>query len=175
MRKMWLVVVLLISLAALPGVCWGAAYMLSDLESDADFNAWIPDGFISNCPYPCTPLPATLTRVAEHATEGSYSCQIDANEGEHMGMDRETFPINDWSGYNTLLFDLENPTSNALNLHIQISDAVHGGAWAKRYLWDGALIPGVNRVKIKLVNMTLNDGSANLDTSQIANFSLGVW
>jgi len=174
MRKLWLAVVLVVCLVG-SGVCWGAAYMLSDLESDTDFNAWIPDGYISNCPDLCTPWPAVLSRVAAHATEGSYSCQIDANVGEHMGMDRQTFPTNNWSAYNTLFFDLENPTSNALNLHIEISDAVHGGTWLKRYLWDGAVIPGVNHIRIKLVNMTLNDGSANLDTSQIANFSLGVW
>jgi len=166
------VLLLLLSSVALGSA---APYMLSDLESDADFNYWIPDGFISNCPDPCTDDPATLTRLNGHATEGSYSLQVDINVGEHMGMDRETFPTNDWSAYNTLFFDLENPTSNALNLHLEISDAVHGNTWAKRYLWDGTLIPGVNHLKLKLDNLLLNDESAYLNTSQIAVFSIGVW
>jgi len=175
MRKMWLAVVLLVSLAALPGVCWGAAYMLSDFESDADFTAWEADGQINNCPLACTPLPATLTRLAGHATEGSYSCQIDLNVGEYEGLKRYTFATNNWSAYNTLLFDVENPTTNALTLEIQISDTVHGEGWVNRYIADMALIPGVNHIRMGLVNLPLNETPGYLDTSTILVFSLSVW
>lgn len=174
MRAVWLGCVALLLLGSI-SLCSAAPYLLSDLESDADFSAWTPDGFISNCPDPCTPMPATLTRLHGHATEGGYSLQVDATPGEHMGMDRNTWPSHDWSAYNTLFFDVENPTTTALNITIEISDTVHGGAWLKRFIWNGALIPGVNHLKIKLENALLNDGSDYLDLANIDNFSLGVW
>ncbi len=176
MRVTWLVAVLLVSLATLPGVCSGAPYMLSDFETVPDFAAWEADGHISNCPDACTPLPATLTRLAGHATEGSYSCQIDLNDGcEYEGLKRYTFATNDWSAYNTLLFDVENPTTNALTLHIEISDTVHGEGWVNRYISDMALIPGVNHVRMGLVDLPLNQTPGYLDTSTILVFSLSVW
>jgi hypothetical protein len=174
MRVAWLscAAVLLLLLSA--ALCSAAPYLLSDLESDADFADWIPDGFISNCPDPCTPIPATLTRLNGHATEGSYSLQIDCTPGEHMGMDRDVWTTSDWSAYNTLLFDVENPTSNALTLTVEISDTIHGNAWLKRFIWNGALIPGVNHIRFKIENALLNDGSAYLDRAHIGTFSLGV-
>ena len=165
------VLLLLLSSAAL---CSAAPYLLSDLESDADFAAWSATGFVSNCPDLCTPQPSTLTRVASHATEGTSSCQIDMPVGDYEGMERSVFPTNNWSAYNRLYFDLENPTSNALTLHIEVSDTVHGTGWLKRYLFDKALVPGVNHITMPLQNLLLNDGSAYLDLAHIYNFNVTV-
>jgi hypothetical protein len=88
MRSLWSVVLVSAVLAACPVFCSAAPYMLSDFESDADFTAWEADGHISNCPDPCTPLPATLARLSGHATEGSYSCQIDLNPADYQRLVR---------------------------------------------------------------------------------------
>jgi hypothetical protein len=165
---------LLVCLA--PCLGWGAPCTLSDFESGADFAAWEAEGQISNCPDPCTPWPATLARLAGHATEGTYSCQVDLNPADYQGLKRYTFPTNDWSAYNTLFFDVENPTANALTLHIEISDTIHGEAWVNRYITDRALIPGINHVSLGLANLPLNHSPVEyLDTSSILVFSLTVW
>ncbi len=101
------VLVSCVFLLALWGLCsgaWATPYMLSDLETDADFVQWVPEGFINHCPDPCTKNASTLavlTRVASHATQGAYSCQMDlpANES-HAGAIRGTWPSRDWSAYN---------------------------------------------------------------------------
>jgi hypothetical protein len=175
MRSLCFVVIVSAVLAACPGLCSAAPYMLSDFESDADFAAWEATGQISNCPDACTPWPATVARLAGHATEGSYSCQIDLNPADYQGCKRYAFTTNDWSAYNTLFFDVENPTTGALTLHIEISDTIHGESWVSRYITDMALIPGVNHIKMGLVNLPLNETPGYLDTSTILAFSLSVW
>ncbi len=174
MRPIRLCCAMLLLLLCSAVVCSAAPYMLSDLESDADFAAWSATGFISNCPALCTPEPSTLTRVASHATEGASSCQIDMLVGDYEGMARSVFPTNNWSAYNRLYFDVENPTSNALTLHLEVSDTVHGTGWVKRYLFDKALVPGVNHLTMPLQNLLLNDGSAYLDLAHINNFNVTV-
>ncbi len=160
MRNARLAVSLLIFLAVFlcaPG--WGATYVISDFESDSDLAQWSgTDG-------------ASLSRVAAHATSGSYSCQADLPVTTYPGMYLSSFPTHDWSGYDVLRWEVYNPLSYAIKLHIEISDSVHGSGWYQRYYTETAVIPGLNHIEIDLHNVPMNDGSGDIDLTAVDRFT----
>jgi hypothetical protein len=170
MRSGLLIVLALALIIFGPGLAWAATFVLSDFESSADLAQWEPTGAIVHCPDGwCEDDPATLTRVASHASHGSYSCQLTMPPPptDFPGMSLTSFPTTDWSAYDVLRLDLDNPTTGALVLHIEISDSVAGSAWPKRYYVEMALIPGLNHVEVDLHNMPRNDGTGNVDAAHI--------
>ncbi|MFB3879845.1 MAG: S-layer homology domain-containing protein [Armatimonadota bacterium] len=171
MRTALLVVVSLALVLALPCVGQAATYVLSDFESDADLAQWAPTGAVVHCPDGwCEDDPATLTRVPSHATSGSYSCQITMPPVDFPGITMVSFPTTEWSPYDVLCMDLDNPTPGALLLHVELSDSVAGSGWAKRFYTEMALIPGINHIEVDLHNLPRNDGMGNVDTAHIGRF-----
>jgi len=79
-------------------------------------------------------------------------------------------PITNWSPYDVLRMDFDNPNSFALLLHVEISDSVQGSSWNKRYYAERTLIPGVNTIEIDLHNLPRNDGTGDVDTANINRF-----
>jgi len=177
MRNTLLLVLSLALVSVLACVAQAAVYTLSDFESDADLAQWAPTGAVVYCPdgY-CTDTPATLTRVASHATSGSSSCRITMPPPptDYPGMSLVSFPITDWSPYDVLRMDLDNPTPGALLLHVELSDSIAGGGWVKRYYTEMALVPGVNHIEMDLHNLPRYDGTGNVDTAHIERFTFYV-
>jgi hypothetical protein len=85
-----------------------------------------------------------------------------------------SFPITDWSPYDVLRMDLDNPTPDALLLHVELSDSIAGSGWVKRYYTETALVPGVNQIEMDLHNLPRNDGTGNVDTAHIERFTFYV-
>ncbi|MCJ7673327.1 MAG: hypothetical protein MUP67_14965, partial [Acidimicrobiia bacterium] len=157
----------------LPVAAAADVYVISDFETAGDLAQWEPTGSTVYCPEGwCEPNPATLSRVADHATSGSYSCLLEMPPPptSYPGMNLISFPITDWSPYDVLRMDFDNPNLFALVLHVELSDSVEGSAWAKRYYTEMPLIPGVNHVEIDLHNLPRNDGSGDVDTAHVGRF-----
>ncbi len=173
--------VLLCCLAVLAALClttpsWADPLLLSDFETQADFDAWVPQGHLTVCPNPCVEHTDTLTRVAAHATQGTYAAQLDMwGNQDYNGMLRETWSTTDWSAYNLLTFDVENPTSNALTVTVELDDTVHGPGWVSRHDETFVVTPGVNHLRIWLnSSMAMNMTSGYLDLTHIGRFLFSV-
>ena len=168
-----------LAVCCLASSSWATPLMLSNMETADDLSDWVPVGNISHCPNPCTQNASTvakLTRVAAHATEGTYSCEIDMPAGEaDTGMNRSIWSNNNWSNYNVLEFDVENTTMNVLQVLVELSDTTHGDGWAYRTDVNLALTPGVNHLTIPLTDgMTNNAGTGSVDVSKISTFFFAV-
>ena len=165
----------LLAVLSLAGTSWAAPVMLSDFETDADFLAWEAQGHLTLCPG-CIEHTDTITRVAAHATEGTYSCQIDMyGDQDYNGMLRETWPTTDWSAYNLLAFDVENTTSSALTVTVELDDTIHGPGWVNRHDENFVLTPGINHLRIWLnSSMTFNSNPGYLDLAHIGRFLFTV-
>ena len=86
--------------------------VLSSFETQADLDAWSTDGHKTVCPDPCIHHDCLLSRVDYYATDGSYAAKLDMyGDQDYNGMFRGTWSTTDWSSYNLLTFDVENPTA----------------------------------------------------------------
>jgi len=149
-------------LAAICSLAPAATYVMSDFETVPDFEQWEPTG---------EPSAATLTRTAGHETHGTYSCRCRMPHPTNWpGMYLVNLPMTDWSAYDVLRMDFENPNSFALLLHVEISDSVQGSAWAKRYYTERTVVPGGTTVEIALHDLPRNDSTGDVDTAHIERF-----
>ena len=171
MRRLGTGLVVLLFVALFAGAASAAALVLSDFETDIDLAQWEATGAIVDCPAgTCVLAPAGLSRVTDHATNGSYSCRLDLPVADFPGMNMVSFAATDWSAHDVLQMDFYNPNALALVLHIELSDSVQGSAWPKRFYCEKALIPGTNNIEIDLHNLERNDSTGNVDTANIDRF-----
>lgn len=176
MRSAWcLTVVLLFSLGlAGPGQAAPDPLVISDFETETDFSRWLPAGMINNCPDPCTHTPATLTRVTEHPTSGSYACRIDAPgpPAAGVGMTLVEYITNDWSDYSSLYLDVYNPHPFPLVLDVALGDVTYGDAWEYISTSHHLLALGLNHVKVDLRELHRDFAAGEVDRTQIGYLAL---
>ena len=173
MRAVSLLVAALLAMALLPAAAFAAPYVISDFESDADLAQWSPTGAIVDCPAgSCVDYPATLSRVAEQATNGNYSCRMDLPPVDFPGMSLSSFPTHDWSAYDVYRMDLYNPNPLAVTLELETSDSQSG--YGKRHYFGRTLIPGLNHVEMDLHTMIRNDGSGNVNPADMQRLTFWI-
>ncbi len=100
-----------------------AATVLFDFETDAEFALWRHEGEPAGSPV------AEIARTAEFATSGT-SALCFASPAWAAGMSEWpafecTPPITDWSGYDRLVLDATNPTTEPQLLAFLVSDGTH--------------------------------------------------
>ncbi len=176
MRLLVLSCVVLLAALSLTAPSWATPVMLSDFETQADLDAWTTDGHKTVCPDPCIHQNCVLTRDSVHAMQGSWAAALLMyGDQDYNGMFRGTWPLSDWSSYNLLTFDVENPTDGPLTATVELDDTVHGPGWVSRHDEGFVLAPGVNHLRIWLSSiMAMNATSGYLDLTHIGRFIFSV-
>src|SRR5574340_933112 len=165
-------VLVLVLLAISTVAALADVYTLSNFETDGDLAQWEATGCIDPCnPGPGTPSPATLSRVASHATNGAFSCQLDLPVASYPGMDLVTFASHDWSYYDVVKLDIFNPNSFAVTLSLEMGDSQSG--YVNRSYYGKALIPGANTIEVDLWNLVRN-GGGYVDPADIQRFTFWI-
>src|SRR5574340_760741 len=165
-------VLVLVLLAISTVAALADVYTLSNFETDGDLAQWEATGCIDPCnPGPGTPSPATLSRVASHATNGAFSCQLALPVASSPRLDLVTFASHDWSYYDVVKLDIFNPNSFAVTFSLEISDSQSG--YVNRSYFGKALIPGANTVEVDLWNLARN-GGGYVDPVDIQRFTFWI-
>jgi hypothetical protein len=116
---------------------------------------------------------SSMAAVDEHATDGKKALKLEsrapAGNVQFSGFDA------DWSAYDSLIFDISNPSQEA----VKVGGWVKGGGaksdYWNRHTWERVLKPGLNSVRVAIGSMSFPDGrSGNLDPKVISAFNVAV-
>jgi len=80
--------------------------------------------------------------------------EVSLRSGWYPGM-RLLEPYSDWRGYETLSFDIYNPTEQTVHVAIRIDDAIHNNNAHDRFGRQLSLTPGENLIKISINDIRL--------------------
>ncbi|MBF0522903.1 MAG: hypothetical protein HQL24_07620 [Candidatus Omnitrophica bacterium] len=84
----------------------------------------------------------------------------------YPGLSSKNLP-SDWSGYDTLKFDVFNPSSEVVKFGILIKDVPGGHNYVSRYDGQFAFKPGKSQFILNITGLKTNDKSRNIDITQI--------
>jgi len=119
---------------------------------------------------------ATIERTTEWSSHGAASMKVHGRSGAVYPGANFQWPIMDWRGFETLEFDLLNPSEKPLRLEINVWDVAHassGYAPADRFHTSIVLIPGEpTAVQIQLAEVRDAPHTRHMDLSRICSLNL---
>jgi hypothetical protein len=131
--------------------------ILFDFESDAAL-----DQVIWQC--------HTLFALCDlHATHGNFSLKMDLFPSSHPGFSFKPSQEN-WSGYQSLCFDLYNPQQTILPLAVRIDDRDDCPDYPDRYNAGFSFNPGMNHFVLPLRDLVTSGSHKPLDLKRIYRF-----
>lgn len=113
---------------------------------------------------------SSMGAVEEHATAGKKVLKLEshapAGNVQFSGFDA------DWSAFDTLAFDIFNPSDKPIALAgwVRAKD-VNAGYW-DRHNWERMLKPGFNAVRLSVGGMTGPDGGKPIEVKDIKKFNI---
>lgn len=97
-----------------------------------------------------------------HATHGTRSLEVICQPYIYPGISIEYTP-HDWSKYKTLAFDMYNPQSEKFKLHLRIdAESLNGDSEQRYYTWS-AIVPGLNKLRIPISDIKMNNPEMNMN------------
>ncbi len=101
----------------------------------------------------------------KHATSGQKCLKMELYPSPYPGITLNNFDP-DWSGYNTLRFDIHNQENILLKLTIRIDDT-DNPSYNDRYNKTVTLNPGANHISIPLKSLVTSGANSKLNLSKI--------
>jgi len=139
-----------------PGVLF-----LNDFESEADLDRLRWRCFVA------------YSLSHRRATHGETCLRMELHPSPYPGL----YPIvreKDWSRFRVLCFDVFNPAEESLSVTVRVDDREDDPPYGDRYNQGFLLKPGLNRVRIPLVEMRCSGTRRPIDLTRIHNFCLFV-
>jgi hypothetical protein len=97
---------------------------------------------------------------------------VDFYTGEFPGVSLHE-PVPDWSGYQTLVIDVENPAAEPMNLAVRVHDRRHGRAYFDRFNRRFDIAPGERRaLRIALADIQHGPRERLMDMGHISDITL---
>jgi hypothetical protein len=116
-----------------------------------------------------------LRMVASPRVQGSYSGKINLTTDEYSGLSMIHFP-GDWSGWNSLAFDVFNPGLE-ITLHYRVHDYLHRGdkqTYGNRFNGSTVLEHGWNEIVIPMTDIINGPKDREMDVKKMRGFGIFV-
>jgi hypothetical protein len=81
-------------------------------------------------------------------------------------------PVEDWSTYATLTFDVYSELDTVITLHMTIQDNAHNQMYSDRFNHSFKVGPGSNRISVPLDKVREAPAERSMDMSRIANINI---
>lgn len=118
----------------------------------------------------------SISRVAAPGDKNGYALKADFDTSKYSGVYFEHFP-RDWSGYQTLAFEVYNPGDGMLPLVVRIHDALHaqsGRVYGDRFNRRLSAQPGWNYFRIELDDIASAPVKRQIQLDRIESFGIFV-
>jgi hypothetical protein len=127
--------------------------MLADFERASELDRW-------------TPHHVGMVRTRRHATHGQWSAALEFEPHDFSGVTLRVADL-DWSGYDTLEFDLYVPEPLAKPVYLKLVDRPYNGKQDDRFDVQLALEPGHNHVRVPLADVVSAPRGRPFDLSRL--------
>jgi len=109
---------------------------------------------------------ASIRLAERNPTTGKSCMEVRLDPGEYPGINTRNL-VRDWSPYDLLLFDVYLQGDQPLSLTVRIDDKAHNQQFEDRYNVRFLLRPGLNRVKIQLIDLVNAPKGRTMDLKSI--------
>ncbi len=105
----------------------------------------------------------------DHAVQGRKSLKIELFPSSYPGLSPK-LKHHDWRGYQTLCFEVYNPSPETVSLVLRIDDKKDALEHSDRYNKSFVLMPGANQLKIPLDSLKTSITERPLELKNIYRF-----
>ena len=132
--------------------------IISDFENTADVSKW--DG-----------VPTKRVLAKDYFNQEGHWLKITYPKGDYPGLDAFRTIPRDWRKYQTLCFDIYNPSETVIQFGILIRDEL-GDNYPQRYDGEFGLKPGMNNFELNITGIKTNDKSRILQIDKMKELTL---
>lgn len=136
----------------------GAKEFISNFEDEKELSKWNKNAL-------------QLSLAEEHCTQGASCLKVIFPAGKYPGLNIWKPKPSDWSGFDTLKFDVYNPQGEVVRFGILLKDE-QGDSYADRYDGYFAFKPGENNFELNITGLKTNNKKRQIQLDKIKELTI---